>query len=95
MLQRLSEVAQQRGSEAQACKQALQQAEQRWSEETETLNTTIANAQEEASALRSQLDEARKMRFSLQTLAAELRGALHASLEQGKVKSNLFTLISI
>jgi predicted nucleic acid-binding Zn-ribbon protein len=78
-------VAQQRGSEAQACKQALEQAEQRWTEEVQTLNTSLATAQEEANSLRNQLDEARKMRFSLQTLAAELRGALHASLEQGKV----------
>jgi hypothetical protein len=75
----------QKSQEASGLQEKIRLSEERWLSTENGLQQTISGLQEELAALCAELDSVRSDKFTFQTQAAELRAALHSSVEQNKV----------
>ncbi|PSN50047.1 hypothetical protein C0J52_04207 [Blattella germanica] len=75
----------QKSQEAAGLHEDLRLSEERRSATESGLQRNLSALQEELTGLRTELDSVRTDKFALQTQAAELRTALHSSIEQNKV----------
>ncbi|XP_066998264.2 golgin subfamily A member 3 [Anabrus simplex] len=75
----------QKTQEAAGLQEKFLLAEDRWSTVEGNLQQNVCLLQEEVSALRSELDSISRNKLLFQTQAAELKAALHSSLERNKM----------
>jgi len=83
--QTLSYHLHQKSQEAAGLQEKIRLSEERWLSTENGLQQTMSALQDELSTLHAELDSVRSDKFTLQTQAAELRAALHSSIDQNKV----------
>lgn len=75
----------QKSQEAASLQEKIKLSEERWLCTEKSLQQSMSALQDELTTLRAELDSVSSDKFTLQTQAAELRAALHSSVEQNKV----------
>jgi chromosome segregation ATPase len=75
----------QKSQEAAGLEDKIKLSEERWLSTETGLQRSMSALQDELNSLRVELDSVRSDKFMSQTQVAELRAALHSSVEQNKV----------
>jgi hypothetical protein len=75
----------QKSQEVACLQEKIRLSEERWLCTEKGLQQSMSALQDELATLRAELDSVSSDKFTLQTQAAELRAALHSSVEQNKV----------
>jgi septal ring factor EnvC (AmiA/AmiB activator) len=75
----------QKSQEAASLQEKIRLSEEQWLSTEKGLQQSMSALRDELSTLRAELDSVSNDKFTLQTQAAELRAALHSSVDQNKV----------
>jgi predicted nucleic acid-binding Zn-ribbon protein len=75
----------QKSQEAASLQEKIRLSEEQWLSTEKSLQQSTSALRDEHNTLRAELDSVSSDKFTLQTQTAELRAALHSSVEQNKV----------
>ncbi|KDR23154.1 Golgin subfamily A member 3 [Zootermopsis nevadensis] len=75
----------QKSQETSGLQEKIRLSEERWLSTENGLQQSISGLRDELVVLRAELDSVRSDKFTFQTQAADLRAALHSSVEQNKI----------
>jgi len=75
----------QKSQEAASLQEKIRLSEEQWLSAEKGLQQSMSALRDELTTLRAELDSVSSDKFTLQTQTAELRAALHSSVEQNKV----------